>query len=316
MCAACLLPVDYFWRPDVWSCYLKVLPSCAQKCRTLNLPSGYWRSPGWGEADCIVIGSLTILPWLWNSVWVIHTWVWLTLSVLSDYFVFFFNYFFPFIFISWRLITLQYLPYIDMNQPWIYMCSHPDPPSRLPPHPIPLGPPSAPALVTCLMHPTWAGDFTLDSILVSMLFSRNIPHRSFSKKHLAEALCFERWGRVGLSWYRFGPDFCEAHFDTSKSPLNPKIDYFLLVGYGHCGFCQCPAAALPDTWGRRCLHGHFLNCTAALLLPSCPLCLSLSVGGQRGGGALGSVQTGLTHSSGSSVNTCELPHMSGSHLGD
>ena len=46
--------------------------------------------------------------------------------------------FFPFIFISWRLITLQYcsgfLPCIDMNQPWIYMCS----PSRsplLPPSP-------------------------------------------------------------------------------------------------------------------------------------------------------------------------------------
>ena len=34
---------------------------------------------------------------------------------------------FPFIFISWRLITFQYcngfLPYIDMNQPWIYMYS-------------------------------------------------------------------------------------------------------------------------------------------------------------------------------------------------
>ena len=35
---------------------------------------------------------------------------------------------------------------------------HPDPPSRLPPHPIPLGLPSAPALSTCLMHSTWAGD--------------------------------------------------------------------------------------------------------------------------------------------------------------
>ena len=44
--------------------------------------------------------------------------------------------FFPFIFINWRLITLQYcsdffFSYMDMNQPWIYMCS----PSRslLPP---------------------------------------------------------------------------------------------------------------------------------------------------------------------------------------
>ena len=37
------------------------------------------------------------------------------------------SFFPPFIFIRWRLITLQYccgfLPYIDMNQPWIYMCS-------------------------------------------------------------------------------------------------------------------------------------------------------------------------------------------------
>ena len=34
---------------------------------------------------------------------------------------------------------------------------HPDAASRLPPHPIPLGLPSAPAPSTCLMHPTWAG---------------------------------------------------------------------------------------------------------------------------------------------------------------
>ena len=33
-----------------------------------------------------------------------------------------------------------------------------DLPSHLPPHPFPLGLPSAPALSTCLMHPTWAGD--------------------------------------------------------------------------------------------------------------------------------------------------------------
>ena len=35
---------------------------------------------------------------------------------------------------------------------------HPDPPYRLPLHPIPLGLPSAPALSTCFMHPTWTGD--------------------------------------------------------------------------------------------------------------------------------------------------------------
>ena len=35
---------------------------------------------------------------------------------------------------------------------------HPDTPSHLPLHPIPLGLPSAPGLSACLMHPTWAGD--------------------------------------------------------------------------------------------------------------------------------------------------------------
>ena len=41
-----------------------------------------------------------------------------------------------------------FLPYIDMNQPWVYMVPHPEPPSYLTPHPIPLGHPSAPALST------------------------------------------------------------------------------------------------------------------------------------------------------------------------
>ena len=35
-----------------------------------------------------------------------------------------------------------------MNQPWVYMCPHPEPPCHLPPHPIPQGHPSAPALST------------------------------------------------------------------------------------------------------------------------------------------------------------------------
>ena len=33
-----------------------------------------------------------------------------------------------------------------MNQPWMYMCPHPEPPSHLPPHPISQDHPSAPAL--------------------------------------------------------------------------------------------------------------------------------------------------------------------------
>ena len=78
-----------------------------------------------------------------------------------DVFVYFLI-FFPFIFIRWRLITLQYCSGFCHTLTWIshgFTCvPHPDPPSRLPPHPIPPGLPSAPALSTCLMHPAWAGD--------------------------------------------------------------------------------------------------------------------------------------------------------------
>ena len=70
--------------------------------------------------------------------------------------------FFPFIFISWRLIPLQYCSGFCHTLTWIshgFTCiPHPNPPSHLPLLPIPLGLPSAPAPSTCLMHPTWAGD--------------------------------------------------------------------------------------------------------------------------------------------------------------
>ena len=67
-----------------------------------------------------------------------------------------------FIFISCRLITLQYCSGFCHTLTWIshgFTCApHPDPPSHLPLHPNPLGLPSAPAPSTYLMHPTWAGD--------------------------------------------------------------------------------------------------------------------------------------------------------------
>ena len=71
-------------------------------------------------------------------------------------------FFSPFIFISWRLITLQYCSGFCHTLTWVshgFTCiSHPDPPSCLPLHPIPLCLPSAPAVSTCLIHPTWADD--------------------------------------------------------------------------------------------------------------------------------------------------------------
>ena len=72
------------------------------------------------------------------------------------------TFFFPFIFISWRLIILQYCSGFCHTWTWIshgFTCvPHPDAPSCLLPHLIPLGLPSAPALSTCVMHPAWAGD--------------------------------------------------------------------------------------------------------------------------------------------------------------
>ena len=78
-------------------------------------------------------------------------------SISTAYFFFFFS----FIFITWRLITLHCSGFCH-TLTWIshgVTCiPHPDPPSHLPLHPIPLGLPSASGPSTCLMHPTWAGD--------------------------------------------------------------------------------------------------------------------------------------------------------------
>ena len=85
----------------------------------------------------------------------------LPLPFFSIYFIYLFIYF-SFIFISCRLITLQYCSGFCHTLTWIshgFTCvPHPDPPTHLPLHPIPLGLPSAPGPSTCLMHPAWAGD--------------------------------------------------------------------------------------------------------------------------------------------------------------
>ena len=60
--------------------------------------------------------------------------------------------FFNFIYFNWRLITLQYCSGFCHTLTWIsHGCTcvpHPEPPSHLPPDPIPQGHPSAPALST------------------------------------------------------------------------------------------------------------------------------------------------------------------------
>ena len=81
---------------------------------------------------------------------VVHPKVWLY-SFLK--FIYLFIYF-SFIYISWRLIPLQYCSGFCHTLIWIshgFTCvPHPEQPSHLPPHPIPLGHPSAPAPGLCV----------------------------------------------------------------------------------------------------------------------------------------------------------------------
>ena len=88
--------------------------------------------------------------------------------------------FFPqIIFISWKLITLQYCSVFCHTLTWIshrFSCvPHPELPSLLTPHPIPLGLASAPArALVSYIQPGPVICFTLDNIHVSMLFSQII----------------------------------------------------------------------------------------------------------------------------------------------
>ena len=99
---------------------------------------------------------------------------------LIDFVLMIFYFIFPFIFISWRLITLQYCSGFCHTLTWInhgFTCvPHPDPPSHLPLHRsfwvFPVH--QAQALVSGI-QPGLMMCFTLDNIHVSILFSRNIP---------------------------------------------------------------------------------------------------------------------------------------------
>ena len=90
---------------------------------------------------------------------------------LCDFFSFYFN---------WRVITLQYCGGFCHTVTWIsHGCTcvpHRDPPSHLPPHPIPQGHPSAPALST-LPHASNLDWRSISHMIihVSALFSQIIP---------------------------------------------------------------------------------------------------------------------------------------------
>ena len=56
------------------------------------------------------------------------------------------------------LICSEFCHTLKWNSHGFTCVPHPDPPSHLPLHLLPLGLPSTPGPRTCLMHPTWAGD--------------------------------------------------------------------------------------------------------------------------------------------------------------
>ena len=68
----------------------------------------------------------------------------------KNYSTFFFLFFF--------FICSEFCHTLEWNSHGFTSVPHPDPPSHLPLHPLPLGFPSAPGPSACLMHPTWAGD--------------------------------------------------------------------------------------------------------------------------------------------------------------
>ena len=77
----------------------------------------------------------------------------LLISLRKTFFFFLFKFIYLFIF-----ICSEFCHTLKWNSHGFTCVPHPNPPSHLPFHPLPLGLPSAPGLSACLMHPTWAGD--------------------------------------------------------------------------------------------------------------------------------------------------------------
>ena len=124
--------------------------------------------------------------------------------LLSFFFCSGFFFFFSFIFISWRLITLQYCSGFCHTLTWIsqgFTCiPHPDPPSHLPLYLFHLALPSAPSPSTCLMHPTWAGDlFHSGAFLMSWLFTPGGQSIGVSPSASVLPMNIQDWFLLGLT---------------------------------------------------------------------------------------------------------------------
>ena len=97
------------------------------------------------------------------------------LTSSSFYYVSFFFFLFSFIYLFFFLLynIVLVLPYIDLNLPWVRVCSPSWNPLHLPPHPIPLGHPSAPAPST-LYHAS-SLDWRFISHVIIYMFQCHSP---------------------------------------------------------------------------------------------------------------------------------------------
>ena len=95
---------------------------------------------------------------------VVLIWIYLIISgvlfhLYRDHFSLYMNHvFIPFVCSFFFFYCSGFCHTLKWNSHGFTCVPHPDPPSHLPLHPLPLGLPSAPGPSACLMHPTWAGD--------------------------------------------------------------------------------------------------------------------------------------------------------------
>ena len=104
-----------------------------------------------------------------------------------------FPFFFSLYLFIWRLLTLQYCSGFCHTLTWIHHgCTcvlHPEPPSHLPPHPIPLGHPSTPALST--LYHAWNLDWWSVSHMIIHMFQCHSPnHPILTLSHRVQTLFY------------------------------------------------------------------------------------------------------------------------------
>ena len=86
------------------------------------------------------------------------------------------SYFFLILFYFLLYSIVLVLPYIKMNLPQVYTCSHAKPSSHFPPRTIPLGHPSAPA--PSIQYRASNLDWPLVSYMISYMFQCHSPKSS------------------------------------------------------------------------------------------------------------------------------------------